>query len=299
MSVIAAREMLKRIIEWGTSRDDIRGVVLLGSQARRERPADEWSDIDLAVFADGPDRYLTSSDWLAPLGRVLVTTVESSALGGGREHRALFASGLDVDFNFVPTAAAGALAAVADDPAVRSVLGRGFRVLVDKLNLTDVLEPFARLDTTPGSRLIDEATYTRLSREFWYHLIWAAKKLRRGEAWVAKTVSDRLNTDLVELIAWYTMLHHPDADTWHGGRFLEEWADPHLLGALGRAVAIYDQAHIADALRQQAALFEQLESDSCRLAGLAVAVPHTELAAQLEAILEPWSRRPKSSWPAG
>src|SRR5690242_4858289 len=79
MSVIAAREMLKRIVEWGTSRDDIRGVVLLGSQARRERPADEWSDIDLAVFADGPDRYLTSSDWLAPLGRVLVTTVESSA----------------------------------------------------------------------------------------------------------------------------------------------------------------------------------------------------------------------------
>ena len=46
--------LLRRIIAWAESRADILALVLVGSSARDELPADEWSDIDLVIVAAEP-----------------------------------------------------------------------------------------------------------------------------------------------------------------------------------------------------------------------------------------------------
>jgi hypothetical protein len=51
-------------VGWAERRPDIQAPVLLGSQARRDHLADQWSDLDLALVTDQPDRYLAGTGWL-------------------------------------------------------------------------------------------------------------------------------------------------------------------------------------------------------------------------------------------
>jgi hypothetical protein len=42
---------LDEVAAWAGEQPDVHGVVLLGSQARTDSPADEASDVDLSLFA--------------------------------------------------------------------------------------------------------------------------------------------------------------------------------------------------------------------------------------------------------
>jgi hypothetical protein len=58
-------QLLKKFTAWAQSRDDIRAVILVGSRARSDHPADEWSDLDLMIYSNQPEQYLTRMDWMA------------------------------------------------------------------------------------------------------------------------------------------------------------------------------------------------------------------------------------------
>jgi aminoglycoside 6-adenylyltransferase len=79
---------------------------------------------------------------------------------------------------------------------------------------------------------------------------------------------------VVTLLAWQTKAADHQADTWHGGRLLERWADPQALGELRRAYAGFDAADVARALWATAELFQRLEGDCARRLGLRLSVPH-------------------------
>jgi len=281
-----ADETLAQIAEWANRRDDVHALILLGSQARTEHKADQWSDIDIVLLVDDPDRYLGSPTWLEELGSPLLTLVQPSALGGGLERRVLFRSGMDVDFSFVPTALAPDLVTMADDPQVLRVLGRGVRVIVDKTDFVkkalDGLSYSGPLVVLPS-----EAQFEQTVSDFWYHVILAAKKLRRGEVWVAKSECDsHLKKLVVELMTWQARLTDPLPDTWHEGRYLEEWADRRSLDELRDACARYDPNDVARALRATAALFERLAVACAQRLGFALAIPFTDLRKELDSILE-------------
>jgi hypothetical protein len=125
---------------------------------------------------DDPIPYLASPEWLGAFGRPLLTFVQPTAVGPFTERRVLFETGQEVDFALLPVAAATRMT---EDPDGRAVLRRGFRVLVDKLGLEATLRKVAAPPPAPG--LPDQAAFAQLTHDFWYHLVWAAKKLRRGE----------------------------------------------------------------------------------------------------------------------
>jgi aminoglycoside 6-adenylyltransferase len=127
-----------------------------------------------------------------------------------------------------------------------------------------------------------------VSHDFWYHLLWAAKKLRRGELWVATRSCDcYLKGLVVTLLAWHAKAADPGADTWHGGRFLERWADPRALHGLGHAYAGYDAAEVTRALWATAELFERLERACAEQLGMAPSIWHQEVRRRLHEILDP------------
>jgi aminoglycoside 6-adenylyltransferase len=97
-----------------------------------------------------------------------------------------------------------------------AVLRRGFRVLVDTLDLEAGLRESA---ARPSPRSPpDQAAFAQLTHDFRYHLLWAAKKLRRGELWVATQACNcHLGGLLVTLLGWHTVAAQPLADAWHGG----------------------------------------------------------------------------------
>jgi len=265
---------LDEVAAWAARQADVSVILLVGSQARVDSPADEFSDVDLVLFVENPPRYLQKTGWLRELGEPLLTFVEPTAVGGFEERRVLFDNDLDVDFAFLPPSVATAPPAEAI-----SVLGRGFRVLYGEF-------AFDAVETGGVASVLTQAMLDQLSHDFWYHVLWAAKKLRRGELLLAKQVCDGyLLAQLVELARWRAQ----GRDTWHGYRFFERWAGKELIAALPATFARYEVNDIARALRATADVFGDLEEEVARRFDLAVTVDRREILRRLDALVAPYS----------
>lgn len=264
------RAFLDEVAAWAGEQPDVHGVVLLGSQARTDSPADEGSDVDLSLFVDVPDRYLRDDGWLRRFGEPLLSLREPTAVGGFEERRALYRDGLEADFAVLPAAAAETM-----PPEARAVLARGFRVLYG-----DAIEIGEASRAEPGPPT--QPQLDQLSNDFWYHLLWAAKKLWRGELLLAKQVCDGyLKGLLVELARWRAF----GTDTWHGLRFFERWAGDDLVEALGPTFAAYEAADVARALRATGELFAELEDDVAERFMLVSPVDREEVFHRLDQVV--------------
>jgi aminoglycoside 6-adenylyltransferase len=263
---------LDEVAAWATAHDDVRAVLLVGSQARTDTPADDLSDVDLALFVDDPEHYLDDAAWVRSFGELLLTFVEPTAVGGFEERRVLFRDGLEVDFAILPAAVAAA-----PPPEAQAVLARGFSILYDGIGLP-ALETAA---ITPRPRPSQERL-DQLSNDFWYHVLWGAKKLRRGELLLAKQVCDCYLTErIVELVRWRAR----DEDTWHGYRFFERWAGEQTLDALRPTFAQYDAADIGRGLRAKGEVFGELEHDVAQRFRLVEPVDRSEILRRMDELL--------------
>src|SRR5262245_45264655 len=132
----AYEQLIDRFVAWAQAQPDIRAAIVLGSRARTDRPADEWSDLDLLIVTADPRRLISQTDWLEQLGTPWLTFLEPTAVGGATERRALFEGGLDVDFSPFPVEVVRQLAAEGMPPEVAGVLRRGMRFVLDKDGLS-------------------------------------------------------------------------------------------------------------------------------------------------------------------
>jgi aminoglycoside 6-adenylyltransferase len=281
--MVGVEPFLEQVAEWARDRSDVRAAFVVGSQARTEVPADELSDVDLVLVVDDPALYTESASWLETFGTPLLTFLEPTPVGGLVERRVLFEFGLEVDFSLVPAAALKALLADAD---ALGVFARGYRILHDEVGLN---EHFARAtDVEPTGATASQLS--QLSHDFWYHALWSAKKLRRGEIYVAKQACDGyLKSLVVELLA--IKARDSGMETWHQGRFLERWAARSDVAELGRSFARYDEAAVARAIKATSDMFARLEREVCDRRGVGPLVDHDEVGRRLEALLEGEPRR--------
>lgn len=254
--------LIERIGTWGDEDENVRAVIMIGSRARTDHPADEWADLDVIVAATDPAPYWQTDGWLRSIGDPWLTFVTLTPDGRTHERRALFGGGLDVDF--VLNEAASLWGALAGEvPAdIADMIHRGVRFLVDKDGLGALLQN--RAITPPPPQPPDEAVFLNLVNDFWYHTLWTAKHLRRGELWWAKAGCDmHLKGLLLQMLEWHARATRGlGVDTWLRGRFLEEWADPRALLDLENAFAHYQEADIWRALLATMALFDWLEGET-------------------------------------
>jgi aminoglycoside 6-adenylyltransferase len=265
-------DVLDRFLAWARHRPDVRAVMVVGSRARStDHPADAFSDLDLVVVSTDPDRYLSETDWLEPLGPPWLTFLERQAVGEGLERRVLFEGALDVDFIPLPNEAVRRMALEGWPPEVAAVLRRGFRVVLDKDDLLSLLVGGVPATTPSSAPPPTQEEFLALCHDFLYHAVWAAKKLRRGELWIAKSCVDcYMKQLLLGMLEWHA---HSERgwgyDTWHGGRFFEEWADPGELGGLREAFAYYDEADVRRALLVTMDLFRRIGRQTAARLGCA------------------------------
>src|SRR5512142_1745020 len=119
------QQILPRLTSWAQSSPDIQAAAIVGSGARQDHPADEWSDIDLILVVDHPADYLDQTAWCGEIAEPWVQTVERAETGQIVERRVLFRSGLDVDFIVLD---GQDLQALAREPFA-SIMSKGLRVL--------------------------------------------------------------------------------------------------------------------------------------------------------------------------
>jgi len=291
---------LTRITAWIRTQEGIRAAALVGSAGRQDHPADEWSDIDLVLVAADPRAYLASTAWLAELGEVWFSYQESHIEGQEAcERRVLFAGGQDVDFMVysIESARQGFAGTL-----VPEIAARGWRVLLDRDGILPVL-PTATSHGPAQPPSWEE--FSEVVSDFWFHTVWTAKKLHRGELWTAKRCcDDYLKRLLLRMLEWqaqlrslpshlkgevktngilgiggseaapntqnsdfYSPVEGDRVDTWFNGRFIEQWASPTALEKLRIAFAHYDEQDVWRALRVSMELFDEVAKETARRLG--------------------------------
>jgi aminoglycoside 6-adenylyltransferase len=253
-------QLLENFIEWARTQVDIRAVILAGSTGRKNNPADEWSDYDLIVVTTDPPQYLTSMDWLVHIGNPWVSVIERTSAGEPFERRVLFEGGFDMDFIIISPE--NILRDFNNKSIVLEIIQSGRQVLLDKdailSNLLDLSLPVQAV-TRPSYQ-----TFQEVVNDFWFHVAWTAKKIKRGELWVAKNCCDTyLKNLLLRMIEWEAKsVNGWDFNTWFNGRFLERWALPQTVDELHGVFAIYNAESVWQALQATQVMFRRVAMET-------------------------------------
>ncbi len=233
--------------------EDIKAIVLIGSSTRDKVKADEYSDLDVMIVTEKPEEWLYG-DSPRKLGCVKISFVEPT-LGGGKERRILYDGSLDVDIIvFTPNQFKKTIS----EGVASWVMNRGYEIMYDTEGYSKLLKEGISHEIKFTD--LSELEFNNMVNDFFFHTIWASKKIFRGELWTAKMCIDSyLKNYLLKMIEMYSVSKY-HIDVWHNGRFLDRWAEKEILSDLEKCFAHYDRADMLSALSATLALF-------CRLAG--------------------------------
>ncbi|HNT76187.1 MAG TPA: aminoglycoside 6-adenylyltransferase [Anaerolineae bacterium] len=240
-------ETIAQLKTWAQQDPTIHGVLILGSQVRKELTGDEWSDLDILLFADDPQTLLQSDVWLAFLGEVVCLVVEETPLAWlhltWSVKRVLFADNRTVDFSMMPYDRLDDVLALNAEVHVN-----GYQVVYD--DHPDALA--AKIEATLATlkevppRIPAEAELRRTIHSLLFQLVFACKKIKRDELWVAVScINQPINALLLQLIEFYTAsVAKTSQRIRYEGRFLEQRIPSDLAVWLPRCFAQYE-AHDA------------------------------------------------------
>lgn len=255
-------QLERNFVSWAEEQADIRSAIVIGSRARREPPADEWSDLDVILYTTDPAVYAATSGWLSALGEVWLPYLNDT-FAGEAEWLVLFAGGLKADF--ILSTAKGPLQQTINQSPYQVVLRRGMRVLFDKDAPDSPLTlPEAWLAPPPHPT---QDEFLALANRVFLSATRAAKLLKRGELWGAKYQCDTdMKRHLLTMLEWQARATHgSDYDPWYDGRYLDQWADPQALANLPATFAAYDASDLWRALFATLDLFRCLAIETAEL----------------------------------
>lgn len=232
-------------------------MILTGSRARTRGPVDAASDYDVEVFVVEPERYGSSSAWLEEISPVWVRLPPSGdgEEDGGRRvtRQAFFAGGLKADLQIRPTEALADLA----EGSLDDLYERGYVVLWDPSGLASRLPVpsgrSSRLRPPTDTDLLDVCS------EFWFEAAHIPPYLARGELWIVKFRDGTMKRMLLRLAEWDARARlGPEADVWHIGIHMREWAAPDVWADLHRCYGRFDAEDAFAAFQATLSLFSWL-----------------------------------------
>jgi len=227
--MLSLQEIEQHFTAWANNEQDLRAAVVVGSQARRDHPADEWSDLDIILFARQVSQYQDSSAWIEALAPVWVS-IPGRTVAGEAERLVLFASGLQVDFVFNDVAVLQGVAQLAASGQLPETVHRGVRVLFDKDHAIPALPEPGKPPAQPAP---SPEAFRQAWERFWFGAVHAAKQLRRNDLAFYKGAEQGLRHLLLPFLEWRTRAALGwETDTWHNGRFMSEWLEARIYSRL-------------------------------------------------------------------
>ena len=142
---------------------------------------------------------------------------------------------------------------------MRDIYRRGYRVLLDKDDWSSFID---RAQNVALRHDISPQIILNEIHDYWYHCVWTAKKLQRGELWTAMNcLNCYMKTKLLRMLEHMTTLSEEQTiDTWHNGRFLEKWAAPSIVHRLQGSFSDYDEQALTLALQHQMEVYHDMAS---------------------------------------
>lgn len=244
-------DIKKCLLEYAEKDSDIKSIIAIGSSTREEVKADEYSDLDLLIVTENVETWY-SGDYPKRLGNVKISFIEPT-LGGGKERRCIYDDDKDVDMIIFTIEQF--------EDALKSgvagwVMNRGYSILYDVCSFDRLINQYVEPGTSKPE--MTEEAFDNLVNDFYFHNIWACKKLKRGELWSAKMCVDAyLKSHLLKVIEYYCY-EIEGKDVWHDGRFIDRWAPEFVRKELSNCFAHYEKEDVKKALLATNQLFESV-----------------------------------------
>lgn len=247
--LLALRE---RLHAWARDEPRVLGAVAFGSTERADRPADEWSDLDIALLVDDPAAWLGDLGWVDAIAPVWVRLVFPAPIPGFAVVQVLFAGGYDIDI--IPFGR-DQLATLRDPDVAPVVFGGGARVLVDR---EASLGWVSGVGNPPPPAAPTREAFDHVVAVFLHQTAWATKRLRRGELWRAHDdVDDFMRDRLLTMLEWHALARGVPGVAPESRR-LERWLPADVAAELPGTFATFDARSIAVSLVRSLRLFGRI-----------------------------------------
>jgi aminoglycoside 6-adenylyltransferase len=207
MQIPSEKDVIDRLVAWGTAHPLIRALILTSSRARPGGPVDLLSDYDLILAVSDIQTFAFDDAWIFDYGRPMTRWGDQSELHGLTTHfrSAIYRDYVKIDYSLWPLELLERIAASASLPDQLDV---GYRVLLDKDQRTagwKLPSYQAHIPTRPT-----QAEYHALVDEFWWVASYVAKSLWRDDLAFAKWVLDHdLKLEAMRrMLEWRIELDH-------------------------------------------------------------------------------------------
>ena len=278
----ARNEIKDNLKEWASKNEDVLCVIIAGSQGSKHNNTDEYSDIDVAVFARRRKHYDKNLDWMREIGSPSFHYKDDTKVPGMTGiHKIYFTNGTQMDLffwnrrilflGFVYLWIRKNTILLRFAPRILKKIiecrfsyfskwiYRGYSIVVDKKgyrSMMDYIDNMFKYKQTPFTQ---EKLQEIISR-FWAFAHYSAIYIYRNELFAAKTVGDRiLKAHLLFLIELYAkLIKGRDYDVFENGRRLEQWAPAFITTKLEAIYGRYDAADAWRALMETIDLFSMI-----------------------------------------
>lgn len=253
--------ILQKIHKWIDKKMDIQAAIMVGSEARTDHPADQYSDFDIEIYSDRYQTYATDETWIKEIDNIWVCVREKNN-EGYPARLVIFNEGVKVDFSFFPLTVINKLLSQKQLP---QMYNKGYRFLVDrgKYKL-----PMQKLKVIMAFENVSEKEFVRIVEEFWFEAWHVAKYLKRDDLWTAKFRDDGMKKFLLSMIEWHAKsMNEGNYETWHEGRFMKEWVNPTVWNELQQTFGYFDAKDSWRALFISMDLFRMLAKETASKLG--------------------------------
>ncbi|MBI5670642.1 MAG: aminoglycoside 6-adenylyltransferase [Chloroflexi bacterium] len=264
MNTHAFERLQAELVEWAEGIAEIRVILIVGSQARRVKPADEYSDLDVSLYVVGgfeqkSDVYL---HWLCDIALVWMILEEHH--DETKSWLILYQGGIKVDFSVTPIST---LRPVIDKKTLWGDQQRGYKILLDKDGIAVQLPAPTPFDPPPYIPPTQEQFIQRVEGYF-YGAVYVAKQIRRDNRWKAKWADQIQQTMLLEMLEWHAhATHEQPVDTYYRGDFMRDWVSEDTWRELHGVFAHFDATDSRKALLASIRLFTRLSEETAASLG--------------------------------
>ena len=254
-------DVIQQLIRWAEQRDTVRAMLLTSTRAIPNATVDILSDYDVVLIVEDIHPFFEDRSWLEDFGEVLVVYWDPIYTDPdyGIEKVAnvtQYADGLKIDFTLWPVEL---LRKIIQAPKLPAGLDAGYRVLIDKDNLTEGMQPptYRAYIPTPPT----EQVYQKTIEDFFSDAPYVAKCLLRDELLPVKWCLDydMKHIFLRSMLEWHMELDHGwSMPTGALGKGLKKRLPSEIWSQLENTYAGADIAENWEALFRTMTLFRQV-----------------------------------------
>ncbi|MBL8131591.1 MAG: aminoglycoside 6-adenylyltransferase [Anaerolineae bacterium] len=268
------------LVDWAEGIAEIRTILVVGSQARQVKPADEYSDLDISLYVIGNHEQEAESylQWMQEFVPVWMTLDEHH--DETKSWLILYQAGIKVDFSVTPISTLQPLIA---EQRLWDDQQRGYRILLDKDGIAAQLPAPTPFDPPPYVPPTQVQFIQRVEGYF-YGAVYLAKQIKCGNLWKAKWADQIQQRMLLEMLEWHSRsTHEQPVDTYYRGDFMRDWVSEITWRELHQVFAHFDALDSRKALIASLRLFTRLTEETA--AKLDYDYPRTMVAEVTDYIL--------------